>query len=113
MDHPATVVPDRWLLQGMLGGDPGAGGELRRRHAKSLYALAYGVLWDADVADAVVTQVFDQAAHRGREFETGADTVFAWLARITRLQAERAAGAMPAPPPARACLGGAGVPLSA
>jgi DNA-directed RNA polymerase specialized sigma24 family protein len=88
-------VPDHWLLRGMVRGNRTAAGELRRRHAKSLYALAYGVLWDPDGADAVVTRVFDQAERTGREFEASGGTVFAWLSGITQVHAQQAADASP------------------
>ncbi len=91
MSRNGNVVPDRWLLRDMVHGDARAAGELRRRHDKSLYALAYGVLWDADIADAVVARVFAQAERTGREFETESGTVFGWLSRITRLYTELAA----------------------
>ena len=81
--------------------------ELPRRHAKSLYAIAYGELWDSEVADAVVTQVFAQAERTGREFQAGAGSVFRWLSRITRLRAELAAAEVPPgpvpPPPSQRC----------
>lgn len=91
MEDFATVVPDRWLLEAMVHGDREAAFELRRRHAKSLYALAYAVLWDSEVADVVVALAFDHAERTAREFLRSAGTVFSWLARITRLHAELAA----------------------
>lgn len=93
MTQPAAVVPDQILLWGMSHGSPEAGGELRRRHAKSLYALAYGVLWDSDLADSVVRQVFEQAARTGHAFRSGGGSVFRWLTGITRDQATSAAAA--------------------
>lgn len=95
MEQPADVVPDHRLLRGMMRGNRTAADELRRRHSKSLYALAYGVLWDSDGADAVVTRVFDEAERSGREFEAGGGTVFAWLSGITRIHAQQAAGTSP------------------
>jgi len=101
----ATVVPDRWLVEAMVHGDRQAASELRRRHAKSLYALAYAVLWDSEVADLVVSLAFAQAERTAREFLLGAGTAFSWLARITRLRAELAARPLAAlsmrPTPAR------------
>ncbi len=98
MDRTADVVPDQLLLWGMSHGSPEAAGELRRRHGKSLYALAYGVLWDSVEADAVVSQAFDQAARTGREFRAGAGSVFRWLTSITRLRAETVAATVTALP---------------
>ena len=95
MENFATVMPDRWLLEAMVHGDRHAARELRRRHAKSLYALAYALLWDSDVADAVVAQVFDQATQTAREFGGEAGTVFGWLAGITRTRARTAAAVTP------------------
>ncbi len=95
-DETAEVVPDRLLLQGMAQGSSAAAGELRRRHAKSLYALAYGVLWDTDGADAVVMQAFDQAARTGGEFPSGHGSVFRWLSGIARARAELLATAIAA-----------------
>ena len=80
----------------MARGNPAAARELRRRHSKSLYALAYGLLWDSDVADAVVAQVFDQASRTAREFGRETGTVFGWLAGITRTHAQTAAATVPA-----------------
>jgi hypothetical protein len=99
VDHSADIVPDHWLLQLMVGGDRLAAGELLRRHGNSLYALAYGVLWDSDVADAVVARAFAQARRTGASFRAGSDTVFAWLARITRLYAQLAATPVPGAAP--------------
>ncbi len=101
MDHAADIVPDHRLLRAMTLGDRGAARELRRRHDASLYALAYGVLWDSDVADAVVARAFEQAERTGRDFGESSGTVFRWLARITRLYAELAAAPVPAAPPQR------------
>ena len=95
MDPVADVVPDRLLLRGMARGNRWAGGELQRRHAKSLYALAYGMLWDSEGAEAVVVRVFDHARRSASEFDTAHGTVFRWLAGHVRLHAALASEAAP------------------
>ncbi len=95
MAEAAVVVPDRLLLWGMSQGSAEAGIELQRRHAKSLYALAFGVLRDPHVADAVVTRVFDQAARTGHTLRAESGSVFRWLAGLTRAHAQYVAAAPP------------------
>ncbi len=91
MTEPAGVVPDQILLWGLSHGSSEASGELRRRHAKSLYALAYGVLWDSDLADTVVHEVFERAERTAYRFRANRGSVFRWLTSLAREEAQTAA----------------------
>ncbi len=94
MTYPATVVPDQVLLWGLSHGNTKAAGELRRRHAKSLYALAYAVLWDSALADLVVREVFEQAERTGHGFRASGGSVFRWLSSIAREHAQTTAASL-------------------
>ncbi len=91
MTEPAGVVPDQILLWGLSHGSSEAAGELRRRHGKSLYALAYGVLWDSDLADIVVRDVFQRAERTAHRFRASRGSVFRWLSSLAREEAQTAA----------------------
>ncbi len=88
-----SPIPDQVLLDRMAGHDATALIELQRRHGPSLYALVYSILMDAERAERVVAEVFEQVWH-GAELlirrRHGAD---AWLRETAkeRARATRAA----------------------
>jgi RNA polymerase sigma-70 factor (ECF subfamily) len=58
-----SPIPDQVLLNRVAGRDATALIELQRRHGPSLYALVYGILMDAERAERVVAEVFEQVWH--------------------------------------------------
>lgn len=80
----APVAPDRHYLSRMAQGDSEAAGELLRRHGMSLYALAYGLVFDSVVADEIVVDALGDAMRAAGQYDARDGTVFAWLAAITR-----------------------------
>src|SRR5206468_8206504 len=65
------LVPDGVLIERLVQHDSTALVELERRHRGSLYAQAYGILMDSNLAERVVRDVFAQlwyaAARRSEE----------------------------------------------
>ena len=58
-----SPIPDQVLLNRVAGRDATALVELQRRHGPSLYALVYSMLMDAERAERVVAEVFEQVWH--------------------------------------------------
>lgn len=73
--------------------------QLRARHGKSLYALAYQVLMDREAADWVVRDVFDYAWKRAGlwTLALGRRSVGEWLSGLTRASARALAQTESAP----------------
>lgn len=76
----------------MAGRDRAALQQLQTRHAKSLYALAYQILMDAEAAERVVGEVFEYAWKRAGLWAALASgsrrrTVGEWLSSLTRVGA--------------------------
>ncbi|HEV8263556.1 MAG TPA: hypothetical protein VGQ06_01310 [Gemmatimonadales bacterium] len=93
MFNPLSPIPDQVLLHRMASRDATALIELQRRHSTSIYALVYGIMMDADLANRVVTEVFEQvwqAAALLSQQRRGAST---WLRQLAteRARAHRAA----------------------
>ena len=84
MSPQRLVVTDRSLVERMRRGDGMASGELRRRHAESLYALAYALLGDPEGSEAVVSETFGSATDEARAFDASQGTVFDWLKAMVR-----------------------------
>lgn len=61
--------------------------ELRRRHAESMYALAYALIGDSMDADRVVSDAFTYALRSADRYDPRHSTVFSWLAGIIRHRA--------------------------
>jgi len=83
------MTPDFSLVERIAAGDSQAERQLYKRHSGSLYALAFGLLWDPDDADRVVTETFDRARHDAREFDPARGAAFSWLTHIARSCAHR------------------------
>ncbi len=81
------VVPDRVLVARMAAGDRAAWRELLARHHLSAFAIAYGILCNADDADAVVARAFEQVWRSAPGFDLQRGTVSSWLFAITRVKA--------------------------
>ena len=87
---PATAVipvPDAALIRRMARRDSTALCELQRRYSASLYALVYGILMDADRADRLVAEVFEQAWHAAELLSQRHRGAHSWLRQTARERA--------------------------
>jgi RNA polymerase sigma-70 factor (ECF subfamily) len=80
-------VPDAALVRRMARRDSTALVELQRRYSASLYALAYGILMDAERADRLVTEVFEQAWHAAELMSERHRGAHSWLRQAARERA--------------------------
>ena len=88
MQSKAPLAPDRSLVTEMAQGDIEALGELMRRHGRTVYALAYGILVDPAEADDLVAETFEEARRAAARFlERASGSVFDWLTDIARSRA--------------------------
>ena len=92
------LVPDGVLIERLAQRDSTALIELERRHRGSLYAQAYGILMDSNLAERVVREVFAQLWYAAARF-VGKRTPMSYLRDMaTELaRAERALRAAPIP----------------
>src|SRR5256885_15479084 len=80
----AWPVPDRHLLARIAKGDARPARAFAARIESTLYAIAYGVLFDQELANAVVNEVMQRAQRYAAQLR---DTVVPgprWLARLSR-----------------------------
>lgn len=89
-----TIQRDRDLVTRMVAGDTAALDELRARHGRTAYALAFSILMDAGGAEHAVSEAFLEAFRLAARFTPGELTVLAWLTSLTRQRAEALAAAM-------------------
>jgi DNA-directed RNA polymerase specialized sigma24 family protein len=61
--------------------------ELERRHGPSLYALVYGILMDADRAERVVAEVFEQVWHAAALLTQRHRGAYSWLQQAAKERA--------------------------
>jgi DNA-directed RNA polymerase specialized sigma24 family protein len=80
--------PDYWLVARMAAGEAAALDELRQRHERTTYALAFAILMDPVGAAHAVSEAFLEAFRLATGFAPGEVTVLAWLTRLTRQRAE-------------------------
>lgn len=80
--------PDYDLVARMAGGEVLALDELRARHGRTAYNMAFGILLDAAGAEHVVSEAFLEAFRQAPRFTPGELTVLAWLTALTRRRAE-------------------------
>src|SRR5437660_764736 len=73
------LMPDNQLVQLMAQGDHEALAELRDRHGLSVYAQLYVMLGNADAAERVVAETWDQAWLSAGGFNPRAGSVLGWL----------------------------------
>lgn len=90
--NPRSAVPDAALVERMAREDQEALGELRARHAGSVYALVYGILGTAPDAEHVLSETFLEAWRSAAEYRPEMGSVHAWLAAIARRRACGRAG---------------------
>jgi RNA polymerase sigma-70 factor, ECF subfamily len=80
--------PDYDLVERMAGGEVQALNELRARHGRTAYTMAFGILMDAAGAEHAVSEAFLEAYRQASRFAPGELTVLAWLTALTRRRAE-------------------------
>src|SRR5262245_60280275 len=80
---PRPPVADADLLQRIVRRDSTALIELERRHHRSLYAQAYGILMDSTLADRVVREVFAQLWYAAGRFVVRR-TLWSWLREMAK-----------------------------
>ena len=87
MSSSPDLLADALLVQRMAAlSDRAALLELDARHGMTLYALAYGRLFDGEAADAHHP---DARAFRDASFDPNSGTVAEWLAYLTRRAAQQ------------------------
>jgi hypothetical protein len=87
------LLPDRSLLEGLARRDATALVELQRRHAGSLYALAYGILMDAERAERVVAEAFEQVWYAAEPLSRRRSGPVVWLRQQVKERARLLRGA--------------------
>src|SRR5205807_8622343 len=100
MSRSPDVLPDALLVHRMAAlSDRSALAELDARHGMTLYALAYGLLFDGEAADVAVAAALREAWRSAAAFDagTGTGSVVRWLAALTRRAAAGAVSAAQAP----------------
>lgn len=90
---PRGTVPDAELVSRMAREDQQALGELRARHAGSVYAQVYGILGNAPDAEHVLSETFLEAWRSAASYQgKSMGSVHAWLAAIARRRARGLSG---------------------
>src|SRR5439155_22412355 len=77
-------APDRHLLARIANGDERAARALAGRLEGTLYAIAYGVLFDQELANAVVNEVMERAQRYAAQLRDTVVTVRSLPSRLTR-----------------------------
>ena len=101
-------MSDAWLMDRIaLRSDRHALAALYRRHGTTLYANAFGIVFNSRLAENAVRWALRQAWRRAVAFDAGSRSVASWLAELTRKRARDlrkalSSGLGPAPHPARA-----------
>ena len=80
-------VPDAVLVNRMARRDSTALIELQRRYFPSLYALVYGILMDAERAERLVEEVFEQVWHAAELLSRRQRGAHSWLREAARERA--------------------------
>jgi DNA-directed RNA polymerase specialized sigma24 family protein len=90
MSPSPDLLPDALLVQRMAAlSDRAALLELDARHGMTLYALAYGLLFDGEAADVTVAAALREAWRSAASFDANGGTVAEWLAYLTRRAAQQ------------------------
>lgn len=88
----SPLLPDRILLERLARRDGTALLELQRRHAASLYALAYGILMDAERAERVVAEAFEQVWYAAEPLSRRRSGPAVWLRQQVKERARAIRG---------------------
>lgn len=82
------MEPDAGLVARIAErGDRAALAELMVRHGKTLYAIAYSVLFDAAAAEDAVRATFREVRRSARVFDAGRRSVQRWIVELVRRMA--------------------------
>ena len=85
MSPSSPLLPDALLVQRMAAlSDRAALLELDARHGMTLYAIAYGLLFDGEAADVAVAAALREAWRSAASYDVRNGTVAEWLAYLTR-----------------------------
>src|SRR5438128_2984812 len=80
-----SIQPDALLVERIAAlSDRAALAELDARHGLTLYAIAYGLLFDGEAADAAVAAVFREAWRSAASYDPRDGSVARWLANLAR-----------------------------
>lgn len=85
--EPIPVVPDSQLVDRLVHGDEEALGELRARHAGSVYATAYAILGNPPDSEHVLSETFLEVWRSAVDFTPNVSSVHSWLTDIARRRA--------------------------
>jgi len=97
----SAIEPDAQLVQRIAAnGDASAMAELDARHSKTLYAIAYSVLFDPDAAEQAVAATFREVSRSARWFVASGRSAQRWLVEMIRRIAIPGPMLVPAPAPA-------------
>jgi hypothetical protein len=84
-ERRAPIEPDAGLVARIAAsGDRVALAELAVRHGKTLYAVAYSVLFDPECADEAVRATFREVARSARLFDARRRSAQRWLVDLVR-----------------------------
>src|ERR1051326_8849747 len=85
MSPSPDLLPDALLVERMAAlSDRTALLELDARHGMTLYALAYGLLFDGEAADVAEAAALREAWRSAASFDANGGTVAEWLGFLTR-----------------------------
>jgi DNA-directed RNA polymerase specialized sigma24 family protein len=88
--EPSSAVPDALLVERMaLLRDEEAAADLFERHGLRLYAIAYGLLFEAFEAQAAVACAFRDARDSVPAIDPSCQSVASWLSALTRRRANQ------------------------
>src|SRR5437763_275712 len=95
MSRSPDVLPDALLVHRMAAlSDRAALAELDARHGMTLYALAYGLLFDGEAADVAVAAALREAWRSAAAFDAGTGSVVRGRGALTRGAAAGGGGAL-------------------
>ncbi|GAB2700009.1 RNA polymerase sigma factor [Kitasatospora kifunensis] len=101
---PPEQVPDEALLAGLMAGDPEIAAAFVRRFQSRVFGVAIGVVGDAQLAEDIAQQTFEQAYRHAQVYDPRRGSVRTWLSAIAHNQAIDALRAHKATPVAPADL---------
>ncbi|HXQ30218.1 MAG TPA: hypothetical protein VN848_13230 [Gemmatimonadales bacterium] len=78
------IEADAHLVERIARGDRSALAELALRHGKTVYAVAYSVLFDPEAADEAVRATFREVRRSARFFDAKRRSVQRWIVELVR-----------------------------
>ncbi|MFF9646576.1 RNA polymerase sigma factor [Kitasatospora aureofaciens] len=101
---PWEQVPDEALLAGLMTGDPEIAVAFVRRFQRRVFGVAVAVVGDAQLAEDIAQQTFEQVCRHAQVYDPRRGSVRSWLSAIAHNQAVDALRAYKATPVAPADL---------